>query len=203
MWHLRHVQVELWCWRRLFRVPWMARRSNKSILKAVNPEYLFEELMLKFQYFDHLIEEPSHWKRPWCWERLKAGEGSSRGWDGWMASLTKWPLVWANSWEIVKDRGSLVCCSPWGRRVRHNWETEQQHQVSQEGQWGRQFHTEGKEHKWGRKVVVYGQACSRFLDIPCPTSACFTCTLLTWLSFLHVVYVGRSVMSNSLRPHGL
>ena len=177
MWHLRYVQVELWCWRRLFRVPWMVRRSNKSILKEVNPEYLFEELMLKFQYFGHLIEELTHWKRPWCWERLKAeGEESSRGWDNWMASLTKWPLVWANCWEIVKDKGSLVCCSPWGRRVRHNWETEQQHQVSQEGQWGRQFHIEGKEHKWGRKVVVYGQACSHFLDIPCPTRY-----LYTWL----------------------
>ena len=108
---------ELWCWRRLLRVLWTARRSNQSILKEVNPEYLLEELMLKFQYFGHLIEEPTHWKRPWCWERLKAGRaGSNRGWDGWMASLTKWPLVWANSWEIVKDGGSLACCSPWGHK---------------------------------------------------------------------------------------
>ena len=42
-------------------------------------------------------EEPSHWKRPWCWERLRAGEGDNRGWDGWMASLTRWTGVWANS----------------------------------------------------------------------------------------------------------
>ena len=180
MWHLRYVQVELWCWRRLLRVPWTARRSNQSILKEVNPEYLLEELMLKFQYFGHLIEEPTHWKRPWCWERLKAGRaGSNRGWDGWMASLTKWPLVWANSWEIVKDGGSLACCSPRGLRVRHNWEAEQQHQVSQEGQWRRQFHTEGKEHKWGRKVAVHGRACSRFLHTPCPPSARFT-----WQSYM-------------------
>ena len=42
-------------------------------------------------------EEPSHWKRPWCWKRLRAGEGDNRGWDGWMASLTRWTGVWANS----------------------------------------------------------------------------------------------------------
>ena len=46
---------ELWCWRRLLRVPWAARRSNQSILKAINPEYSLEELMLKLQYFGHLI----------------------------------------------------------------------------------------------------------------------------------------------------
>ena len=42
-------------------------------------------------------EEPTHWKRPWCWERLRAREGSNRGWDGWMASSTQWTWVWANS----------------------------------------------------------------------------------------------------------
>ena len=45
-------------------------------------------------------EEASHWKRPWCWERLKAkGEAGSRGWDGWMATLTQWTWIWANSWK--------------------------------------------------------------------------------------------------------
>ena len=91
---------ELWCWRRLLRVPWTAGRSNQSILKERSPEYSLEGLMLKWklQYFDHLCEEPTHWKRPWCWERLKAGgEGEDRGWDGWIASLTQWLWVWANS----------------------------------------------------------------------------------------------------------
>ena len=50
-------------------------------------------LKLKLQYFGHLM----HLKRPWCWERLKAGEGANRGWDGWMASLTQWAWVWVNS----------------------------------------------------------------------------------------------------------
>jgi len=50
-------------------------------------------------------EEPTHWKRPWCWEGLKAGaEGDGKGWDGWMASLTRWTWVWASSGRWVKDR---------------------------------------------------------------------------------------------------
>ena len=57
---------ELWCWKRLLRVPWTARRSNHSILKEINLEYSLEGLMLKLklQYFGHLCEEPTHWKRP-------------------------------------------------------------------------------------------------------------------------------------------
>ena len=54
--HQRMYAFELWCWRRLLRVPWIARRSNQSILKDINPEYALEELMLKLQYFDHLIQ---------------------------------------------------------------------------------------------------------------------------------------------------
>ena len=72
---------ELWCWRRLLRVPWTARRSNQSILKEINPEYSLEGLLLKLklQYFGHLMWR-TQWKRPWCWERLKAGgEGNDRG----------------------------------------------------------------------------------------------------------------------------
>ena len=83
---------ELWCWRRLLRVPWTARRSNQSILKELSPEYSLEGLMvkLKLQYFGTWCEELTQWKRPWCWERLKAGgEGDDRGWDGCMASLTQ------------------------------------------------------------------------------------------------------------------
>ena len=86
---------ELWCWRRLVRVPWTARRSNQSNLKEISPEYSFEGLMLKLklQYFGTWCEELMHWKRPWCWERLKVGEEEDRGWDGWMASLTQWTWV--------------------------------------------------------------------------------------------------------------
>ena len=91
---------EQWCWRRLLRVPWTERRSNQSILKELSPKYSLEGLMLKLklQYFDHLMWRLTHWKRLWCWERLKAGgEGDDRWWDGWMASPTGWTWVWANS----------------------------------------------------------------------------------------------------------
>ena len=58
----------------------------------------------------------THWKRPWCWDRLKAGgEGDDRGWDGWMASPTWWMWVWASSMSWC-GQGGLVCCSPWGHK---------------------------------------------------------------------------------------
>ena len=84
-WAPKNDAFELWCWRRLLRVPWTAKRSNQSILKEINPEYLLEGLMLKLklQYFGHLMWRTDSWKRPWCWERLKVeGEGDDRGWYG-------------------------------------------------------------------------------------------------------------------------
>ena len=91
---------ELWCWRRLLRVPWTASTSNQSILKEISPGISLEGMMLKLklQYFGHSCEELTHWKRLWCWERLGAGgEGDNRGWDSWMASPTWWMWVWVNS----------------------------------------------------------------------------------------------------------
>ena len=96
----------MWCWRRLLRVPWTARRSNQFILKKICPEYSLEKLMLKLklQYFGHRCEELIHLKRSWCWERLKVGEeGDNRGWDGWMASQTQWTWV-SKLQELVMDR---------------------------------------------------------------------------------------------------
>ena len=61
-------------------------------------------------------EEPTHWKRPWCWERLRAGgKGHDRGWDGWMASLTQWTWVWVDS-GVGYGQGGLVCCGSWSRK---------------------------------------------------------------------------------------
>ena len=90
---------ELWCWRRLLRVPWTARRSNQTILKEASPEYSLEGLMLKLklQYFGHLMQRTDSWERPWCWERLNTGERDDRGWDGWMVSPTQSTWVWVNS----------------------------------------------------------------------------------------------------------
>ena len=113
---------ELWCWRDLS--PWTARKSNQSILKEISPEYSLEGLMLKLklQYFGHLM---THWKRLWCWERLKVGgEGDDRGWDGWMASPTWWTWIWASSgsWWWTGKAGVLQ--SMGSQRIGHDWVTE-------------------------------------------------------------------------------
>ena len=71
---------ELWCWRRLLRVPCTARRSNQSILKEISPEYSLKGLMLNLNTLATWCEELTHLKRPWCWERLKVGgERDNRG----------------------------------------------------------------------------------------------------------------------------
>ena len=117
---------ELWCWRRLLRVPWITRRSNQFILKEIGPEYSLEGLMLKLklQYWQPDAKNWLNLKRPWCWERLKAGEGDDRGWDCWMASLTQWTWIWVNSgsWWWTGRPGVLQ--SMGSQRVGHNWVTE-------------------------------------------------------------------------------
>ena len=120
---------ELWCWRRLLRVPWTARRSNQSIQKEISPEYSLEGLILKLelQYFGHLMQELTHLKRPWCWERLKAGgEGDDRGWDGWMASPTQWTWVWVNPGRWWRTGRPCVLQSMGSQRVGYDWATEKQ-----------------------------------------------------------------------------
>ena len=118
---------ELWYWRRLLRVPWIARRSNQSILKEISPGCSLEGLMLKLklQYFATWCEELTHWKRPWCWERLRAeGEEDDRKWDGWMATLTQWTWVCVDSgswWWTGRPRVLWFMAS---QRVRHYWATE-------------------------------------------------------------------------------
>ena len=123
----RFDAFELWCWRRLLRVPWAARRSNQFILKEISPGCSLEGLMLKLklQYFGHLVWDMTHLKRPWCWEGLRAGgEGADRGWDGWMASLTQWTWVWVNSssWWWTGRPGMLRFMG--SQRVGHDWVTE-------------------------------------------------------------------------------
>ena len=133
MWHLDHKEswvsridaFELWCWRRLLKVPWTARRSSQSIPKEISPEYSLEGLMLKLQHFGTLFEELIHWERCWCWERLKVGgEGDDRGWDGWMASLTRSTWVWVNSrsWWWTGRTGVLQFTG--SQSVGHDWATE-------------------------------------------------------------------------------
>ena len=74
--------------------------------------------------------ELTHLKRPWCWERLRArGEGDDTGWDGWMASPTRWTWVWARSRKWWRTRKSDMLQSLESQRVRHNWVTKQQQQI--------------------------------------------------------------------------
>ena len=118
---------ELWCWRRLLRVPWTSRRSNLSIPKEISPGCLLEGLMLKLklQYFGTWCKELTHLKRPWCWERLRAGgEGDDRGWDGWMAWPTQWTWVWVDSgnWWWTGRPGVLRFMK--SQRDGHHWATE-------------------------------------------------------------------------------
>ena len=77
--------LELWFCRRLLRVLWTARRSNQSILKEINPNFLWKDWWWNWSSntLATWCEEMTHWERPWCWERLKVGEeGHDRGWDG-------------------------------------------------------------------------------------------------------------------------
>jgi len=106
---------ELWCWRRLLRVPCTARRSKQSILKEISPEYSLEGLMLSWSSntLATWCKKLTHWKRSWCWERLRAkGEEGSRGWDGWwhhrFTGHELGQILGASEGQWV-----LACCSPW------------------------------------------------------------------------------------------
>ena len=117
---------ELWCWRRLLRVPWTARRSNQSILKEISSEYSLEDWCWSWtsNTLATWCEELILWKRLWCCERLKVGEGDDRRWDGWMASPTQWTWVWVSSgsWWWTGRPGVLQSMGL--QRVGYNSATE-------------------------------------------------------------------------------
>ena len=123
--HQRMDAFELWCWRKLLRVPWTARRSNQSILKEISPEYLLEGLILKLnlQYFGHLM-----WRTDSFEKTLGKTEGRRRrGWQrmrGCMASPTRWAWVWASfrSWWRTGKPGVLQSMGL--KNVRHDWAIE-------------------------------------------------------------------------------
>ena len=118
---------ELWCWRRLLRVPWTARRSNQSILKDISPGCSLEGLMLrlKLQYFGHLmLRVDSLEKTLMLWGIGGRRKRDDRGWDDWMASPTWWTWVWVNSgsWWWTGKPGVLEFMG--SQKVGHNWVTE-------------------------------------------------------------------------------
>ena len=135
MWELDYKESwaqKNWCFwivvlEKTLKSPLDCRRSNQSIQKEISPGFSLEGLMLKLKSntLATSCKELTHLKRPWCWERLRAGgEGDNRGWDGWMASPTQWTWVWVNSrsWWWTGRLGVLRFMG--SQRVRHDWANE-------------------------------------------------------------------------------
>ena len=126
--HWRIDAFEVWCWRRLLRVPWTAMRSNQSILKEISPGISLEGMMLKLkvQYFGHLMRRVDSLKNTLMLGGIlgAGGEGDDRGWDGWMEPLTQCTWVWVNSrsWWWTGRPGVLRFMGL--QRVGHDWATE-------------------------------------------------------------------------------
>ena len=130
-WELKIWCFELWCWRRLLRVPWTARRSNQSILKKINPKYLLEGLMLKLklklQYFGHLMQGTDSLERHWRWERLRQEEKGTT--ENEMVRRHHW--LYGHEFEQALGVGDrqrcLACCSSWGHKELDTtkWLTEE------------------------------------------------------------------------------
>ena len=107
--------------------PLDCKEIQPVILKEISPGCSLEGLMLnlKLQYFGHLMRRADSLKRPWCWERLRAGEeGDDRGWDGWMASQTQWTWVWVDSGSWWWSGKPGVLQSMGSQRVGYDWATE-------------------------------------------------------------------------------
>ena len=125
--HQRIDTFKLWCWRKLLRVPWTARRSNLSILKEIIPEYSLEGQMLKLklQYFGHLMQRTDSLEKTLMLGNIEGRKRrGNRGWNGWMASLTRWTWVWVGSGTWWRTGRPGVLQSMGSQRVGHNWVTE-------------------------------------------------------------------------------
>ena len=125
--HGRIDAFELWCWRRLLRVPWTARRSILSILKEISPEYSLEGQMLKLklQYFGHMMQRTGSFAKTLMLGKIEGGKRRGwQGWDGWMSSPTQctWVRVNSGSWWWTGKPDMLQ--SMRSQRVGHNWVTK-------------------------------------------------------------------------------
>ena len=118
--HQRIDAFELWCWKRLLRVPWTARRSNQSLLKEISPECSLKGLMLKLklQYFGHLMQRADSFEKTFMLGKIEARR--RRGWQRlkWLDDITNSMDEFEQTPGAGDGQGSLACCSPWGCK---NW----------------------------------------------------------------------------------
>ena len=182
--HQRTDSFELRCWRRLLRV---SSKEIKPVNSKGNQPWLFiertdAEAEAPILTLATWCEEVTHLKRPWCWERLKAGgKGGDRGWAGWMASLTQWTWVWTSSGSWWRTGKPGVLQSMGSQRVGYDWATELN--------W-----TEGMSHLQflGDEIgLPFSKGLVSFsLFFPCQNSV-FTIPLCPWegISLPHVQYL--------------